>query len=187
MRIFKSHPLLSSNSIPLAVVIGIFFKDTMMKYYGSYKTWLATLLGKKNISNFTSVIFIFLFALLALIVLILFFLLLLKLLSLFCKPIYCMDIFTEGRLDLLSKIAQVKDKILYFSEQVKETDYLFKEALRENLPEYMKQERLVAKRETEVNLNVSRKILKILESRLDSEDYNSSLATSSSLGKRKGD
>lgn len=95
-----------------------------------------------------------------------------------------MDDLTEGRNELLAKITKAEGKIEYFSEQAKETDLLFKEALRDNLPEVMKEERLEAKRDSESNLNLERKVLRVLKARLDSGNFDSSLATSSSLGKR---
>ena len=109
---------------------------------------------------------------------------LLPLLYMFSEPLYCMDDLTEGRNELLAKITKAEGKIEYFSEQAKETDLLFKEALRDNLPEVMKEERLEAKRDSESNLNLERKVLRVLKARLDSGNFDSSLATSSSLGKR---
>jgi uncharacterized protein YdcH (DUF465 family) len=106
------------------------------------------------------------------------------LLVLFCDPIYCMDSFIEAQNELLHRISRVEGNIEYFSDQAKQTDELFKQAIRENLPEDMRKERLNAKRESETNLNIERKVLRILKSRLDSGDLNPSISTSSSLGKR---
>jgi len=102
----------------------------------------------------------------------------------FSDPIYCMDPFIEAQHELLRKISRVQGNIEYFSDQAKQTEELFKQALRENFPEEMRQERLNAKRESETNLNIERKILKMLKNRLDSGDLNPSISTSSSLGKR---
>lgn len=74
--------------------------------------------------------------------------------------------------------------IKYYKEQAKATDQFFKEALRNYLPDEIKSERLIAKKETETNLNVEMKVLKTLKNRLASGDYNTSLSTPSSLGKR---
>ena len=98
-----------------------------------------------------------------------------------------MDSLTDARDQLLARISQAEGKIEYFSEQAKETDRLFKEALRDNLPENVKQEALEAKKDSETNLNVERKVLRTLKNRLDSGDYNTTLSTTSSLGKRNFD
>ena len=112
---------------------------------------------------------------------------LLLLFSIFSEPLYCMDSLTDARDQLLARISQAEGKIEYFSEQAKETDRLFKEALRDNLPENVKQEALEAKKDSETNLNVERKVLRTLKNRLDSGDYNTTLSTTSSLGKRNFD
>lgn len=87
----------------------------------------------------------------------------------------------------MAKISKLEGNIQYFAEQARKTDHLFKDALRDNLPDDIRQERLVAKRESETNLNVERKVLRTLKNRLYSGDYSSSLSTSSSLGKRNFD
>jgi len=98
-----------------------------------------------------------------------------------------MDTFTEARLDMLDKIARIEDKIDYFTQQAKETDRLFREALHDNLPQDIKDDRLIAKKESEVNLNSEKKALKILKNRLNSGDFNTSFSTPSTLGKRNLD
>ena len=107
-----------------------------------------------------------------------------SLLLVFSEPCYCTDSFTDAYNQLSSKISKVEENIQYFSEQAKEADRLFKEALKENLPEDMKQERLEAKKDSEINLNVEKKVLKTLKDRLNSGNFDSSLSTTSSLGKR---
>jgi len=160
-----------------------FFKE----YHASYKRWLSTLLGKKDISNVSSFIYTVLILLFMLLILLLILLIFLLFSAVFSEPIYCMDTLTETRGDLLAKIARLEEKIEYFADQAKETDRLFKEALIKNLPEDMRQERLIAKRETETNLNMGRKVLRTLKQRLDSGNDNTPLSTSSSLGKRNFD
>ena len=100
---------------------------------------------------------------------------------------YCADAINEARDALLAKISAMEDNVKYFSEQAKETDLLYKESLRYNLPEDIKAERLLAKKETETNLNVERKVLRILKNRLSNGDFDSSMSTSSTLGKRERD
>ena len=156
----------------------------LKEYYASYKRWLARLLGRDTISNVYSLIFMLIILLWIVSVLLFLSCILLPLLYMFSEPLYCMDDLTEGRNELLAKITKAEGKIEYFSEQAKETDLLFKEALRDNLPEVMKEERLEAKRDSESNLNLERKVLRVLKARLDSGNFDSSLATSSSLGKR---
>jgi len=161
---------------------------TLIEYYSSYKRRLGKLLGKESVSNLTSFIFMPVIALLVILILIIiafFAFAVFGLLSvLCCEPVYCMDPLTE---ELLAKISKVQRKVQYFAEQAGETEYLYKEAKRYNLPDDMKAERLLAKKETETNLNVEKKVLKVLKHRLDSGDYNTSLSTSSSLGKRNFD
>lgn len=109
------------------------------------------------------------------------------LLSTFSEPFYCTDGPTEGLDELLAKINKKELNIQYFEGQVKETDRLFKEALRQNLPEDARKEALQAKKESEVNLNSERRFIKVLKNRLNSGNYDSSISTSSSLGKRNID
>ena len=109
---------------------------------------------------------------------------LLFLLSMFFEPLYCMDCFEEARRKLLNKISKVEGNIEYFSEQVEQADHSFKKALKDNLPEDEKQGIVEAMKESQTNLNLEKKALKILKSRLESGNYDSSLSTTSSLGKR---
>ena len=77
---------------------------------------------------------------------------LLIILIIFSEPVYAMDPLTQPRFELLAKISKVEDNIQYFAHQAKATDHLFKQALRDNLPEDMRQERLIAKKESEINI-----------------------------------
>lgn len=83
----------------------------------------------------------------------------------FSDPVYCTDSFTDAQNELLNKISKLEDSINYHSEQAKVTDNLYKEALKYDLPEDMKKERLEAKKETEVNLNSERRALRTLKTR----------------------
>lgn len=102
----------------------------------------------------------------------------------FSEPIYCIDPSME---ELLAKISKLEEDIEYFQGQVSETNRLFRESLRDHLPEHIQQERLIDKKESETNLNVGRKVLRTLRDRLHSGDFYTSLSTSSSLGKRNLD
>ena len=101
----------------------------------------------------------------------------------FSEPIYCIDSSME---ELLAKIPKLED-IEYFQGQVSETNRLFRKSLRDHLPEHIQQKRLIDKKERETNLNVGRKVLRTLRDRLHPGDFNTSLSTSFSLGKRNLD
>ena len=113
--------------------------------------------------------------------------------AVFSHPVYCTDALTEAQnqvlaqSELLARISKMENNIEYFTDQAKGADLLFKEALMDNLPNEFKQERLLAKKECETNLNIEKKILNILKKRLESGNFNTSLSTSSSLGKRSLD
>ena len=160
------------------------------QYHQFYKKRLATLLGKNNLGNTSSFIFMVLILLFTLLILLLLLTVSISLYMIlynaFYDPIFCMDSL-DAYNELLAKITEKEGNIEYFLEQAKETDRLFKEALRDNLPEEMRQERLEAKKDSEINLNIERKILRVLKNRLDSGNFNSSLSTPSSLGKRNFD
>lgn len=96
-----------------------------------------------------------------------------------------MDDFTQLHMELLAKISKLEINIEYFSGQVRETDILYKQGIKDNLPKHIMDDLLTAKKESETNLNLERKVLRALRTRLDSGDYNTSLSTPSSLGKRK--
>ena len=155
-------------------------------YYLSYQNSLAILLGKERLNVVYSLILILSIALLIVIVLVLIAWLLFLLCSLLFDPIYCADLL-EARDALLAKIAKVEAKIEHYQEDAKLMDDLFKEALRDNLPDDMKEERLKEKRASERNLNTERKVLRTLKERLDSGNYDSFLSTPSSLGKRNSE
>lgn len=105
----------------------------------------------------------------------------------FSDPLYCMDTFTEERLKMVAKISELESDLEYFKQQAQETHWLYNEALDKKFPDDIQKERLVAKRESEVNLNVGKKVLSTLKNRLESNDFNTSMSTSSSLGKRRLD
>ena len=171
---FKSQV---ENKEPATFSISRFLKE----YYTSYKRWLAALLGKDSISNVSSLIFMVLILSFILLILLLAFLILS---SMFSETLHCMDSLTEAHNQLLAKITKAEGDIQYYSQQAKEADLLFKQALRDNLSEEMTQERLIVKKESETNLNIEQKVLKTLKNRLASGNFDSSLSTSSSLGKR---
>jgi len=81
----------------------------------------------------------------------------------FSDPIYCTDSLTDGKNELLAKINKVEGNINYFTEQAKETDELYKEALMKNFPDDMKEEKLLVKRESEINLNTEKRVLRVLK------------------------
>lgn len=97
---------------------------------------------------------------------------------------YCTDIITESKNLLLEKIAKINANIQYFQEQSIEADKMFKDALRQQLNDDIKNDILTAKKESEINLNSEKKMLKILSERLEKGDFNSSTSSPSVLGKR---
>jgi len=88
---------------------------------------------------------------------------------------------------LMAKITQKQEMIKYFEEQCAASNYEFRQGLSHNLPKEELDQLLIAKKECESNLNIEKKMVRLLQSRLDSGNYDTSLNTSSSLGKRRSD
>lgn len=101
----------------------------------------------------------------------------------FVTVIYCMDNFTEEKLELLKQITKVEDKINYFKEQMKGADIEFKEvlSLKDKTPveEYMKdyQDAKTALTETRTNLTSEERMLGILKKKLENNDFTQQINT----------
>lgn len=145
-----------------------------------YKRLLCTLLGKDTIGNFSAFVILLLILLFMLIILIL---LSVPIMYMFSDTLHCMDSYTE----LLAKIGEEEDLAQYWLKQSQECELLFKESLKYNDPEDMKQERLSALKECQENYNSKRDIARDLRDKLNSGDYDPDLPTTSSLGKKNSE
>ncbi len=176
----------SSNSLPLIVTIGIFFDRALYKLLPStiicpsvliFSEIIASYLGRlwNNIPARNAT-----FSLKYMVSAVILSIIILKFTFVY-DIIYCIDFYTEE--ELLASISKKEGMVQYFLQQAQETDRMFKQGLINNLPDDAKQELLTAKRETETNLNVEKKVLNSLRNKLNSGDYSKSFSESS-LGKR---
>lgn len=92
-----------------------------------------------------------------------------------------MDENTEARLTLLQKIASSQNSIEYYRSQIAACTQALNQSISINDQETINQV-TTALKETQSNLNSEQRMLNILNSRLQSGNYN--LGVSSSLGKR---
>lgn len=96
-------------------------------------------MGKDTISNTFSFIYRLLILYFMLLLLSFVMSVFLFLLSIITDTVYCEHLFTHARNQILIRISKSEYKVQYFSEQVKESDLLYKKALLNNLPENVKQ------------------------------------------------
>ena len=177
-----------NNIIIFIKLKSLFFITTLLKllsfmhkYNTLYKIWLNRSSGQKVI------IYIYLF--LEIIAIALMLILIVWLLSKFnislIEPVYCTEPVGNGYDELLARISRAQGNITYFQGQVSETTRLFNEAIANNFPNDVTNERLISMRESQTNLRLERRVLTLLQNRLQSGDYDTSFTTQSSLGKRK--